>query len=78
MTTLSFGNIDPDKREKSKNSKVNVLVEENRTCSVTTSGTVEVGDDITIQMTITVNGPCDARLAQKVRDRIAEIRSSAK
>lgn len=47
-------------------------------CSVTTSGTVEVGDSITIEMTITVVGPCDSRMAQKVRDRIAEIRADAK
>ena len=77
-TTLSYGHTKNDKIEKPQETKEVLVEEEDYGCSVTTSGTVEVGDDITIEMTITVEGPCDARLAQIVRDRIAEIRANAK
>ena len=78
VTTLSYGNSKNEITEKPLETEIVSLQNEDYGCSVTTSGTVEVGDNITIVMTITVEGPCDARIAQMVRDRIAEIRANAK
>tara|TARA_Y100001935_G_C17286490_1_gene500673 strand:+ start:1406 stop:1657 length:252 start_codon:yes stop_codon:yes gene_type:complete len=78
VTALCHGYSKNDKNEMPPEIMEISLKGEDYGCSVTTSGTVEVGDNISIEMTITVEGPCDARLAQMVRDRIAEIRASAK
>lgn len=47
-------------------------------CSVTSSGTVEMSNGETFTATLTVTGPCDASLAQKMRDAIKSLRDSFK
>ena len=68
--TLSFANeipkITEDIKETTKTiSKTNVLTVDE--CSVTSSGTVEMAGGGSFQATLTVTGPCDASLAQKMR-----------
>ncbi len=49
-----------------------------RECSVTASGTVESAELGTFTATITVTGPCDASLADQMREAIAELRAAFK
>ena len=44
-------------------------------CSVTASGTVTTSDGTVLNLTITVTGPCNASIAQIMRDEIAKIRA---
>jgi len=47
-------------------------------CSVTSSGTVEMAGGGSFTATLTVTGPCDSSLAQKMRDAIQALRDSFK
>lgn len=47
-------------------------------CSVTASGTVEMASGGSFIATITVSGPCDASLADKLRSAIKGLRDSFK
>jgi len=46
-------------------------------CSVTSSGTIETSNG-SFEATLTVTGPCDASLAQKMREAIATLRAAFK
>lgn len=47
-------------------------------CSVTASGTVEMANGGSFTASITVSGPCDASLANKLRSAIKGLRDSFK
>lgn len=50
--------------------------DEDNPCSVTSTGTVFIGDGTAVTITITVTGPpCDASLANKMRTAIATARA---
>lgn len=44
-------------------------------CSVTSTGIVQT-DGMAFEITLTVTGPCDSSLAQKMRDAIKEVRGA--
>lgn len=44
-------------------------------CSVSSSGTARLSDGTTVELTITVTGPCNSSLAGKMRSAIAQARS---
>lgn len=59
---------------KNTNSSTSIVIVEE--CSVTSSGTVEMANGGSFEATLTVYGPCDASLAQKMRDAIKALRDS--
>ncbi len=46
-------------------------------CSVTSSGTVQT-ENMAFTLVLTVTGPCNSSLAQKMRDAIATVRAAFK
>lgn len=57
---------------KNENASQQLLFDE---CSVTSSGTATTSDGTVVNLTITVTGPCNASIAQKMRDEIRKLRA---
>lgn len=77
VSLLAFGNIDNEREInfETQEPKEISLVGELYKCSVTSRGTATTMDGTILTLTITVTGPCDSRLAGRMRDAIATVRA---
>jgi hypothetical protein len=79
VVSISFAknnnSTEATEKKEEKTIVIKIKTYNGETCSVTSSGIIHSAEYGDIPMTLTVTGPCDASLAQIMRDKIAEIRA---